>query len=170
MDYVTPLNEVMDTQRAALDLRRLLLLQENVDIKNDFPATVKRYSESPERAIESIEDAYRTYDRGKKEQFIVYSGGVAVGMSIATNLIEAPEGVDPAWPNLSGFICKPYRQRGLGKLSLQIRLQAVTESFDGHAWTLVREGNEPSERLVLGQGFVKTSTVLGDRALYLWRE
>lgn len=170
MDNITPINKIADIQQVALDLRRLLLLEENSDIKNDFPSIVKRYTASFDSAVEALNNGRKSFLEGQQEQFIVFSGGAAVGMSIVTNSIETPEGIDPSWPNLSGFIANPYRKRGLGRLSLQRRLQSVRYNFDGHAWTLVRIGNEASERLVSNQGFIRTSTTLGDRALYLWHK
>jgi predicted acetyltransferase len=109
--------------------------------------------------------------QGKREQFIVFSGQKAVGMAIVTNQISAPTEVPEEWPNLSGFILNPYRAHGLGRLSINHRVRVVHEHFGGHAWTYVRKGNIPAEKIVLGAGFTRTDIVVPgqeNQHLYLY--
>lgn len=160
IDAVTPLQSINDLESVASDLSELLASSENEDIKIHFPATVRRHTGDVEVVRQNLIEAADACVPGRREQFIIFSGSRAVGMSVVTLLPDTPEQINPAWPNLSGFVCQPYRGRGLGRLSMERRMRAVRENFDDHAWTYVRKGNMPAEHLVSEAGFKKTDVIV----------
>lgn len=155
----------------ARDFNELLGRPDNQDIANEFPATVARYGEGASQAVANFEATRELCKIGEREQFIVFSNEKAIGLCMISRQIEAPPSVDITWPNISGFIMNPYRGQGLGRFSIEQRMKVVDQHFGGHAWTLVREGNAPSEHLVTAVGFRKTRRRLGVRKghnLYLY--
>jgi L-amino acid N-acyltransferase YncA len=155
MNRVTPLSEIESLENVAHDLKGLLRRDDNVDIAQDFPSLVARYARTDDGALRNLELLREQHEAGRREKFVVFVGERAVGLGVVIAGIDSPNDVDRSWPNLSGFICNPYRGQSLGKLSIERRMLAVRHNFGNHAWTLVRSGNVPSERLVTGAGFVK---------------
>jgi GNAT superfamily N-acetyltransferase len=160
MAGIRPIQDIDSYMATAIDLSSLLQDPANEDIGMHFPGTVSRYSGSFDAVAANLREAADQCETGKREQFIAFSGGVAVGMSIVTNQVESPEGVDDSWPNLSGFVLNPYRNQGIGRLAMEHRIKVVERNFGGHAWTYVRKGNIPAEKIVTGAGFKKTDTVV----------
>lgn len=163
MNKITPFTEIKSFDSAAADLSKLLKRTDNKDIAEGFPATVSRYGGDISEAATHMETARGLFRVGKREQFIVFSGETAVGLCIITNELDIPEGIIATSPNISGFVCNPYRGQGLGRLSIEERMKVVKEDFDNIAWTFVKDGNTPSEHLVMDVGFRKT-----DRAIEGW--
>lgn len=153
MNRILPFSEITSLESVADDLRKQLSDPTNNDLNIHFSGTVARYSGEEEKVLANLEEARDLCETGKREQFIAFAGEKAVGMSIVTNQITPPDGIDETWPNISGFICNPYRSLGLGRLSIQRRMETVDSNFGGHAWTYVRKGNIPAEMIVLGAGF-----------------
>jgi RimJ/RimL family protein N-acetyltransferase len=139
----------------AESLSTLLLDESNIDIANKFPATARRYA-NPDTDLVT-ENLYETAEDsmpGVRRQFIVFAGNRAVGMSMIRHVDNYPNCVDPDWPNLSGFVCAPYRGQGLGSLSLRTRLGFVDREFGGVAWSKVKIENIPSHRIMEKNGLV----------------
>lgn len=156
MKSIQYLPEVEHIDHVATNLSTLLKSPKNRDIEIHFSKTVQRYGGTFKEAADNLREAASICETGKRAHFIAFWGTTAVGMSIVTNQVEAPEGVDSAWPNISGFVLNPYRQMGLGRMAMQRRMEVVDSDFGGHAWTQVRHGNTPAEKLVLEAGFEKT--------------
>lgn len=133
------------------DLAELLNRPDNADISDRFPLTVERFKSGFAGEF-YLAKTKELCEPGVREQFIIFSGQTAVGMSIVTVSALPREGVDPSWPNLSGFICNPYRRQGLGIFSLQERLKVVDQRFGGEAWTAVDMDNIASQRMVEAAG------------------
>lgn len=159
-ESVIPLQDISDLGNVARDLAVLFNSEMNEDIKIHFPATVRRHTGDIEIVQKNLKEAAEACRPGSREQFIIFSGAHAVGMSVVTLLPEVPVHVATTWPNLSGFVCHPYRGLGLGKQSLERRIHAVNENFGGHAWTYVRKDNVPAQAVVLGAGFKRTDFVI----------
>lgn len=153
MNRILSLSEITSLQSVARDLREQLNDPANNDLNTHFSGTVARYTGEEDKVLANLEEARDLCETGKREQFIALAGEKAVGMSIITNQITPPDGIIESWPNISGFICNPSRSLGLGWLSIRHRMQVVDSNFGGHAWTYVRKGNIPAEKIVLGSGF-----------------
>ena len=153
MNKVVPFSEIESFDQIATDMSQLFLNGKNPDIIEQFPATVERYTSDHREVVTNLEAAQSRFEIGKHEQFIVFAGERAVGMSVVTNKLEVPEWAKPASPNISYFICNPFRGQGLGRLSLQTQMDVVSRDFDGHAWTFVKDTNAISEHMILGAGF-----------------
>lgn len=166
MNRVVPLSEVENFESIAFDLRDLLKNKDNKDIAEEFPGLTRRHTGGIDEVIANLEEAKERYIAGIREQFIVLSGERAVGLSIVTNEVNPPEAVEPTCPNVSGLICRPFRGRGLGRLSLEARMEVVQRNFGNRAWTLVRDGNIPSERLVTSAGFRKVDQLVNKGSGY----
>ncbi|HEY8992880.1 MAG TPA: hypothetical protein VIM37_03475 [Candidatus Microsaccharimonas sp.] len=160
MNKLTPLVEISDFSRSAEDLSGFLQRPDNADIAEEFPATVSRYGVAPSEVAVNLEAARELYEVGSREQFIVFTGARAVGMCLITNQIDIPEGIDPGVPNISGFIVNPFRGQGLGRFSIEERIKVIEKSFNNRAWTFVKDGNLPSEHLVMSVGFRKTNRAI----------
>ena len=158
---IRKLSDIDDMRSVSMDLTELLKNDANHDIVDDFPNTVARYVENPEIALETLTTSKSQIVTGKTEMFIALVGERAVGLSIVTNEIMAPIGVDPSHPNLSGFVCVPFRGHGIGRLSLEARIKVVNENFNGNAWTFVARNNSISKHLITSVGFIE---IEGDRA------
>jgi predicted acetyltransferase len=156
MNRLLPFQEISSVDSIAEDFNALLALEGNDDIRRDFPATVNRYGNGVEHAVESFEKTRELMRIGGREQFIVMAGARAVGLCLISTQIEQPPGLDTTWPNISGFVMNPFRGQGIGRFSIEERMKVVEQHFDNHAWTFVRDGNAPSEHLVLDVGFQKT--------------
>lgn len=148
-----PLVEVEDVDSLAVNLKSLLEYESNNDISIDFPSTYRAYTDGLYEVRDKICRERELYSPGEREVFIAFAGLIAVGLSVVVRNINAPQGVDPSWPNLSGFVCNPYRGMGIGRLSMETRMRVVRDSFDGKAWTMVREDNLQSSHLVSSVGF-----------------
>lgn len=151
---IVSLREIDDVDRLANNLRDLLRLPQNSDITEEFPRTVARYTDDIEQVIANLIIDRDAYVIGQREQFVAFSGSLAVGLSTVISRIKTPLGIPPEWPNLSSFICRPYRGLGLGRLSMEVRMKVVQRNFGDHAWSLVRRDNEPSRHLIEDFGFV----------------
>ncbi len=173
MNKILPFSEIKNFKPIAHDLRELLVSPINADLSIEFSGTIARYTGEEDSVLANLEEARELCDQGSREQFIVFAGERAVGMSIITNQIETPGDISKDWPNVSGFICNPYRSRGLGRLSLERRMQVVDAEFNGHAWTYVRTGNTPAENIVLGVEFEVTDIVEpghGQQRVYVYEK
>ena len=156
MNRLIPLNEIKDFSSIATDMVEHLHRPDNLDVTEEFPATVSRYGVDRDEAIANFEAARELYTIGSREQFIVASGERAVGMCLITNQIDIPEGLNPEAPNISGFIANPFRGAGLGRFSIEARMKVIKKNFHNRAWTFVKDTNLPSDHLVQSVGFRKT--------------
>lgn len=163
MNHLRPLNEISDVSSVAKDFVEHLSGGDNEDVEAEFKGITARYGTDIEESIANLEKAKAKYSLGQYEQFIVSSGQRAVGLCLITNQLEIPPGIDESWPNISGFIFNAYRGKGLGRFSIEERMKVVERDFGNHAWTFVRDGNDPSEHLVTSVGFEKT-----DQAVEGW--
>lgn len=152
MQHAVPLSEVTDLHSLADDLADLLGASSNADIAEEFPSTVRRYTSGD--AVEHLIDAQQQWAVGIREQFVIFSGNRAVGMAHAALTDDVPEGINPGSANFSVFICNPYRQQGLGKLSAQSCVKAINANFGGRAWTTIDKENISSQRMTESAGFV----------------
>jgi len=157
MNRITQLTEIGNFAAPAKDLSNLLKRADNTDVAQEFPATVARYGGATSEAIANLEAAARLYEVGSREQFIVFSGKIAVGMCLITNQMDIPDGINPNVPNISGFVANPFRNQGIGRVSIEERMKVVEKNFNNRAWTFVRDDNLISEHLVLSVGFQKTN-------------
>jgi RimJ/RimL family protein N-acetyltransferase len=157
MYRIAPLTEIGNFTAPAEDLSSLLKRADNTDVAQEFPATVARYGGSASEAEANLEAAAHLYEVGSREQFIVFSGEKAVGMCLITNQIDIPDGINPNVPNISGFVANPFRNQGIGRVSITERMKVVEKNFNNRAWTFVRDDNLISEHLVLSVGFQKTN-------------
>lgn len=157
MNQIMPLSEISDFSAPAEDLSAVLKHPDNADIADEFPATVMRYGKTVLEAQANLEAAKDLYEIGSREQFIVLSGERAVGMCLITNQIDIPEGIDPTAPNISGFVANPFRNKGVGRVSIEERMKIVAKNFNNRAWTFVKDDNVISEHLVRSVGFQKTN-------------
>jgi hypothetical protein len=168
MNGVRNLSVVTNLEPVARDLADLLARADNLDIAAEFPGTVARYSGDPHKVLQNLRATQESCQLGVQQQFIAFSGRRAVGMSAVRIADEVPEAVDPSWPNISGFVCNPYRNRGIGRLSLIARLGVVKEQFGGHAWAKVKKTNVVSQRMVTHAGFVEVGEE-ADSCIYVYR-
>jgi GNAT superfamily N-acetyltransferase len=153
MNRVTPLIEIDNFKDIADSLRRLLPREDNSDIAQEFDASFKNYTGRRFRVVGNLKKARDLYQPGTREQFIAFAGERAVGLSLVSTQVEPPPGVDAEWPNISYFVCRPFRRQGLGRLSITACMKAVARNFDNRAWTVIKDGNSPSEHLVTSVGF-----------------
>ena len=169
MISVVSFEHIDDMHSVAEDFSGFLSRADNSDIALDFPGTVRRYSGDVDKAYQELMKTREQCQRGVREQFIVYAGKAAVGLSAIQLVDEPPEGIEPTLPNLSGMIFNPWRGKGLGSLSLRYRLNVVNERFNGQAYSVVRKANAASRRLVESHGLV----IVGEdetRYTYLYDE
>lgn len=158
MNSIVPLNEVSDIEKVATDLRSQLISDADPAISVQFPGLFQAYSISLDSAVNTLEADKSQCEKGVHEQFIIYAGSRAVGMSVVTLKIPSPKEIENTSPNLSSFICSDYRGQGLGRLSLSARMEIVRNNFNDHAWTLIKDGNAISEHLITDAGFNKIRT------------
>lgn len=158
---------INDLDPVADQLALLLRRDYNADIALEFPNLVANLTGRTDIARRTIHAMRSEYKLGVHELFIVSLGAQAVGLSVATTMVGAPEGIDASTPNLSGFICAPYRGIGLGKESLRKRLEVVEDDFHSHAWTSVGVDNVISNHLVKSVGF-KLHAIDGNRNVYTY--
>jgi hypothetical protein len=156
MNRIIPLTKIGDFAKPAEDLSGLLKRTDNIDIAEEFPPTVAKYGGVTLEAKANLEAARSLYAVGSREQFIVFSGEKAVGMCIITNQMDIPDGIKPNAPNISGFVSNPFRNQGIGRVSIEERMKVVEKNFDNQAWTFVKDTNLKSEHLVLSVGFQKS--------------
>ncbi len=162
---LTPITEVDSYVAAAHDLSCFLSEAGNDNIEAEFPGTLAQYS-TLISAEQNLGRLIESHQYGVREIFLVCAGAHAVGQAIVTISKHPPKEVDPASPNVSGWISSPFQGRGLGKFSLEERLKVVRERFDGKAWTLVNKANTVSERNVRGRGFRCLSRKVEDGPQY----
>lgn len=164
MKKLVRFDEICNPREVAEDLQRLLSDRRNDDIGKEFPNLAKRYSQGTVQEIATRILIDKTLQEdGRREWYLAYKDSAVVGFG-AINLASSPaaSGLDIDSPNLSGFICKPYRGEGIGRFSLEERLKIVRSRFGGIAWTLVGLNNETSNQMILSTpGFV-----LCDRTTY----
>ena len=168
---LVPYNKIEDFTEIADNLKDSLVRKDNTDIADEFPNTFKAHTDDIPVVITNLEKSRNLCDIGKHEQFIVFCGHRAVGLCVVTCELDVPKGVRPSTPNLSGFIVNPYRAIGLGRFSIEERMKVVEENFHNRAWTVVQDGNLPSEHLVTSVGFRKSDKVFEGRvghSLYLF--
>jgi hypothetical protein len=154
MNRVETLSEQSDLIAIAKDFSRLLIDPSNADIGLEFPNSVARYTGSPEDVFANLQDTIAQCGPGIRQQFVAYSGDIAVGMSAIRFADEMPTSITQKCPNVSSFICHPFRYQRLGTVSLQTRLRVVREQFEGKAWTQVKRTNAVSNALVVHNGFI----------------
>lgn len=152
MNTVRSIAEIDDFRNIAWDMSDLLTRPGNADIALEFPKTTSSYTGSIVDVVINLQKAQAECVSGVRQQFIAFAGEYAVGMSVIRFADDLPNGITLDGPNLSGFVCKPYRNRGIGRLSLIERLKVVDEQFDGRAWTKVGKTNEFSNRMVIHAG------------------
>ena len=161
--HVLPLNQIDNLQPVAESLRTLLILPSNKDIAKEFPQTVK-YTGDVENVMRDLAETRERFIEGDREDYILFAGKTAVGMSQIALPHYAYLNMDPECPITSSYVCnapegsKPYRGQGLGRLSMEVRLDAVNQRFGGYAMTMVKHDNVPSIGLVLSSGFVLTGS------------
>lgn len=154
---VRPLVEITDVDAAAHSLREHLADPANLDIRDEFPRSFERYSAAQGAVVTDLLMSQAACYPGKREHFVPYASCLAVGMA-AVQIVgprAVPEGVDPTWPNVGGFVCQPWRGRGLGTMLWKACLRSVHDEFGGNAWTLVRPNNIPSQITIQRVGFHK---------------
>ena len=163
MRRLVRLDEIKNPFTLAENLKSLLE-EDNDDIHIEFPNIAKRYSQGSVQEIAEriIEDRELQKD-GVQEWYLVYKEDIATGIGvIVSNPRCTPKELNNVnSPNLSGFICRPYRGEGLGRFSLESRLEIVKRRFGGMAWTLVQTENEVSNKMILSEpGFTIKDRVL----------
>lgn len=136
----------------AKDLTQLLTV-DNGDIETEFPDTFLKYSSSPEQVYENLITVRDRCEEGVRQQFISFLGKKAVGMSIIRITEDTPDIFNYNTPNVSGFVCNPYRNIGIGKLSMRAKFPYLTEQFGGEAWTRIKIVNFPSKKVTQSGGF-----------------
>jgi len=161
------IDKIEDSTLATHSLSDLLSNGDNIDIASEFPNLVAGFSSRGDVATRTFDSIKAAHELGVHEIFIISMGSRAVGLSVVSRQVSPPEGLDDEAPNLSGFICRPYRGIGLGRISLEKRLEAVDDRFNGIAWTSVRINNSVSNHLVESVGFKHLSTIEG-RNIYTY--
>lgn len=137
----------------------------NVDIAFEFPNTVARYNSDIPATFQNLLEATDSCAPGEKEIFTAHIGPWVVGMGWVQRSDETPKIAPKDWPNLSFFVCKPFRGRGVGTQLLAHGLDIVDERFDGTAWTRVKKTNNPSNAVVTQGGFKRAGSH-GEHYLY----
>jgi hypothetical protein len=168
MNVVRNISEIEDFDAIANDFSVLLGDASNTDIVLEFPATVTRYSGDVGEVTRNLVDTKANCQTGVRQQFVAFSGARAVGMSVVRLIDNVPDGVDTTWPNVSGFVCNPYRHQGIGSLSLLTRMSVVDRQFNGNAWTQVKKANVYSHRMVTNAGFLVISEN-SEHVIYAYR-
>lgn len=137
----------------------------NIDIALEFRNTVARYNGDILSTYRNLVEAAESCVPGTKEIFLAHIGPWIAGMGWVQIAEETPKAVPKNWPNVSFFVCKPFRGKGLGTLLLSHGLEVVGERFDGHAWTSVKKSNGPSNAIVSRGGFEQVAS-RGEDFLY----
>ncbi|MDB5716429.1 MAG: hypothetical protein JWO15_3826 [Sphingomonadales bacterium] len=153
MNAIKNFNEIENFTPIAHDLIELLGRVDNQDVAAEFPGSVARYTGNADQVIHNLIETKYACRPGVRQQFIAFAGERAVGISAVRFADEVPSGIEPSWPNVSGFVCSPYRNRGIGRMSLLERLKVVDSQFNGNAWTKVKQSNIHSHRMVTHAGF-----------------
>lgn len=164
MNSIKPLSQGINFSKLAQDLAKLLTSPENADIAVEFPMSFERYTGNLAKVENNLKVAAEASLRGMRQQFVAFAGDVAVGMSIIQVAEAGLDDINPNWPNVSTFICNPYRASGLGRLSMKTLLRVANEQFDGKAWTRVAKTNLPSKKLVEAAGFLESG--LSDQHIF----
>jgi hypothetical protein len=152
MNKVMAFQDIENLRSVAEDFSLLLSRGDNTDIAIDFPGTMRRYTGDTSNVHNELLKTKEHCRPGIREQFIVFAGEIAVGLSAIQLVDEPPEGIDAEIPNLSGLIANPWRSLGLGKLSLRHRLDIADNRFNSQAYSLVRKNNAISQKLVESNG------------------
>tara|TARA_B100002049_G_scaffold196443_1_gene154061 strand:- start:29 stop:544 length:516 start_codon:yes stop_codon:yes gene_type:complete len=154
MNHILPLSEVPNIAQSSSDLAELVSQPINDDLVDDFPKLVSTYRLGSEAAHGHLLHNLPLQNRRSTDVFVVFSGNMAVGLSVISFDVTPPIEIgDLEQPNLSGFICNPFRGKGLGALSLDHRLAIIGEKHGNKAWTLVRHGNHRSMDMLVKRGF-----------------
>lgn len=159
MIHVENIAQVQDFTSVAEDFSQLLVTPDNVDITKEFPGIIDRYANGDlDKVVDRLETVASNCEPGNCQYFIAFAGERAVGLSIvkvSTSVAEDVKDIaDLSTPNLSSFVCNPYRGQGIGRLALRTRLQVVREQFGGQAWTRVEKTNAASNKIVTDAGLM----------------
>ena len=152
MTGVVSFENIHDMRSVAKDFSGSLSDPSNADIARDFPGTVDRYTGTLEAVHEQLMTTREQCKNGTREQFVIFAGSIAVGLSAIQLVDKPPKGIDATIPNLSGMIFNPWRGKGFGSLSLKYRLDIANDRFHGKAYSLVRKDNIISQKLVESNG------------------
>jgi RimJ/RimL family protein N-acetyltransferase len=155
---IVSFEDIKNIEPIARDFSRSLALPDNADIATEFPGTARRYSGDRENVHAELLKTQEQCQKGIREQFIIFAGQTAVGLSAIQLVDQPPEGIEQTVPNLSGLIFNPWRGKGFGSLSLKYRLDIINERFNGKAYSLVRKDNVISQKLVEASGL----TIVGE--------
>ncbi len=158
MAELVSFSSIDDFSEVARSYSRLLAREDNRDIKVDFPETFHRYSGDPEIVRRELEETANACASGQREQFVVFNEGAVVGLSAVQRIQGPPVNLPEGIPNVSEFILRPFRGKGLGEASLRACLELVDESFGGHAYTRVRTENIVSRNMVEKVGFASITS------------
>ena len=150
---VERIQHVLNLRAAAQSLSELLKHPANSDVQYEFPATYERYTGDIGSVADNLALASADCSTGKKQQWIMFAGEQAVGMSVVRKTETVPELIPKDIPNVSLFVCFPFRNGGIGKLAMSACIETVNLQFGGAAWASVKHHNRPSQRLVLSAGF-----------------
>lgn len=151
---IVPLPDVMNLYALAADLSRLLVRPDNADIEYEFRNTYNRYTGDLDKVFDNLTLASADCRPGVRHQWVVFAGETAVGMSVVRLSDETPETIPENYPNVSLFVCEPFRKSKIGTRAVQTCLHTVRLEFGGFAWTVVKHHNKASQRLMLSAGFV----------------
>ncbi len=153
MMHARNFSEITDFRNIAMDFTELLSQPDNADIALEFPSTVQKYTGDIDEVASNLLNAQSECIPGERQQFVGFVGERAIGMSVIRFVDEVPDGVESTWPNISGFVCNPYRNNGIAKRGLSEELDVVEEQFGGNAWTRIKKQNAPSRRVATLGGF-----------------
>lgn len=167
MPPIKYISEVDDLSTVSTDLNYLLNRRDNRDIAKEFPNLVAGLSGDLNDAHGFLYTMRSQHEPGVHEVFIASTGRRAIGLSVISRQVTPPMDISTEAPNLSGFICIPYRGLGLGRMSLESRMRSVESHFGGIAWTSVHVDNQPSNHLIKSVGFELASRD-EDRNIYIY--
>ena len=146
----------LETDEFLEGFMRLVAHADNQDVRDEYPQATKPYILDIETARAALERTKLLTEPGRRMPYFMFSGKYAVGMAMtANNIVDAPVGIDPSWPNLSSYICHPFRGLGLGRKAFEAQMRDVLEYFDGHAWSGAADTNAASVHGLEIAGFVR---------------
>ena len=159
MSSIELLSNDSDFDGIAENLSSLLWRGDNQDIKIDFPRNYDKYNKAPTTVAKNLKMDNKNCLPGVRRQFIAFDktsfdkeDEMAVGMSTIQIIEDTPDIIDPATPNVSIFICSPFRGKGIGRYMMKFMLD-YAEEFNGQAWTKVRRLNVLSDSMIRASGF-----------------
>jgi hypothetical protein len=168
---VESLAEVEDLSSVATDFKdHFTASYYNDDIIDEFPSSDIYANESLDEAVTSLRELQAIDKPSVCQRFVTFAGNRAVGLALIAKVEDRsiPIGVKPEAPTLSYFICNPYRQRGLGRLTLEHLLTVADEQFDNMAWAAIGRSNLISQRMVANAGLVTDGNIYDGWLLYLY--